>query len=224
MAILVLQLRIFAPKIWFRVAVYIGITLVTLVHWSNVPVYGILCTPRRDETWDMVLLSSKRCSAASTHTVVTGAIGTALDIYLLLLPLPIIAELNLAPRRKLGVALVFMAGVFAIIASACALYFRVVMWKGHDISWNAGKGVLCVFVETYVGIIVGCAPGVVALWKTGISKSNPFSSIRSLLSFSRFRTVRDSGKTERAYASGGDSYERLQGYRPVGGYHHIQGH
>lgn len=111
MAILVLQLRLFAPKIWFRVAIYIGIALVTLVHWSNVPVYGILCTPRRGENWDMVLLSSKRCSAASTHTVVTGAIGTALDIYMLILPLPIIAELNLAPRRKLGLALVFMAGI-----------------------------------------------------------------------------------------------------------------
>lgn len=111
MAILVLQLRVFAPKIWFRVTVYVGIALVTFVHWSNVPVYGILCIPHRGEKWDMVLLSSKRCSAASTHTVITGAIGTALDIYMLILPLPIIAELNLAPRRKLGLVLVFMAGI-----------------------------------------------------------------------------------------------------------------
>lgn len=111
MAILVLQLRVFAPKTWFRVAVYIGIALVTLVHWSNVPIYGILCTPRKGERWDMALLSSKRCSVASTQTVVTGAIGTALEIYMLILPLPIIAELNLAPRRKLGLVLVFMAGI-----------------------------------------------------------------------------------------------------------------
>ena len=111
MAILVLQLRVFAPKNWFRVMVYVGIALVTFVHWSNVPIYGILCIPHRGEKWDMVLLSSKRCSAASTHTVITGAIGTALDIYILILPLPIIAELNLAPRRKLGLVLVFMAGI-----------------------------------------------------------------------------------------------------------------
>lgn len=80
------------------------------------------------------------------------------------------------------------------------------------------------FVETYIGIIVGCAPAVVALWKTGISKSVMFSSIRSLLPFSRFGAVRDNGKTERVYLSGGDSHERIRGHRPFDEYHHIQGH
>lgn len=105
-----------------------------------------------------------------------------------------------------------LAGTLPKVFSACKY------------SWTAKKDLTFhSFVETYVGIIVGCTPSVVALWKTGILKSIPFSTIRWLLSFSRFITVRDHGKTERADLSGGDSHERLPGYRPVDGYNHIQG-
>ncbi|KAI9792568.1 MAG: hypothetical protein M1816_002088 [Peltula sp. TS41687] len=180
-SILVLLHGVFAPKVWFRASIYIGIVLVTLVHWSNVPVYVALCTPRAGESWDLALLQG-RCGHSATHTLVAGTLGTAIDIYILILPLPIIFGLNLPFKRRVGLALIFLVGIIAIAASAIALYYRVVMFHGQDISWNGAKAVICVFVETYLGIMVGCAPALVSIWRNQISKSEFYSNIRTLLS------------------------------------------
>lgn len=168
-----------------RFFIYVGIVSVTLVHWSNVPVFAALCTPRRGEGWDMMLLSSTRCKPVSIHTVVTGATGTATDIYLLILPLPIILALNMAWRKKIGLILVFMAGILwvlvmlasrpdswpirsAIIASSCALYFRVILLKGKDISWDSAKVVICVWVPINSK----------SHWKKMVKASTNFTQVR----------------------------------------------
>ena len=52
-----------------------------------------------------------RCSTLASMGPVQGAVGVAADIFILVLPLPIVYELNLEPQRKVGLAAVFLAGV-----------------------------------------------------------------------------------------------------------------
>ena len=108
-AILVLQLRIFKPKRWFRILTYVSLAILTLTNWSNLPVYGALCVPHNSsEGWNFALLEA--CLPASTQTVVTGSIGLAFDLYMLILPQPLIFQLHLSFAKKLGLALTFAAG------------------------------------------------------------------------------------------------------------------
>lgn len=151
-AILLMQLRVFAPKKWFRVLSYAGIVFILIVHWSNVPVYGALCVPRGNESWGLPVML--RCAEASKHTVIVGALSTAFDVFQFVLPLPIIAGLHLDFRRKIGISLIFLAGILyviphrtlfsqslltplrAVVSSAISLYYRVLLYKGDDIMWN----------------------------------------------------------------------------------------
>lgn len=47
-----------------------------------------------------------------------GAVGLAADIFIFILPLPIIYQLNLSTRRKIGLATVFLTGVLYVLSTS----------------------------------------------------------------------------------------------------------
>ena len=44
-------------------------------------------------------------------TIVTGVVNTLIDIYIMILPIPLILRLQLTPRRKFGVIIIFAIGL-----------------------------------------------------------------------------------------------------------------
>lgn len=71
--------------------------------------------------------------------------------------------------------------VRATVASIISLYYRVLLYQGQDITWNSGNVYICVVVETYTLIIVGCTPAIAAFWKTKVSSSKFYHSVKSIL-------------------------------------------
>ena len=110
-AILLLLLRIFKPMLGFRTLVYIGIALVSIVNLFAVPLYAALCRPLKGQRWDFAMLESRCAHPTSLHTVIIGVLGTVLDIYVWVIPLPLVFGLHLPLKKKIGVAIVFMAGI-----------------------------------------------------------------------------------------------------------------
>ncbi len=108
-AVLALYLRLFGPKRWLRHASYIALVILTLVYWSSPVVAGIFCAPRAGKPWDGEVII--RCVGSRVMGPVHGAVGVAADIFLLILPMPVIFRLNLATGRKIALAAVFMMGV-----------------------------------------------------------------------------------------------------------------
>ena len=103
-----LYLRLFSPKVWLRYACYIGLITTFLSYWVAIPLTGIYCAPRNRGPWDFQVF--KRCTATLVMSPVHGAVGLAADIFILVLPLPIVYQLNMALPKKIGLCVVFLMG------------------------------------------------------------------------------------------------------------------
>ena len=115
MAILLLLPRIFTyHQLWFRVCVWTAAALVTIVHLSSVPIYIVFCTPRVGNSWEDVLVTSQ-CAPTIEHQLIQGVLGLVLNVFILIIPLPIIFGLNLPKRRKAGIIVTFSYGILYII-------------------------------------------------------------------------------------------------------------
>ncbi|EHK96393.1 hypothetical protein M7I_7892 [Glarea lozoyensis 74030] len=142
-----------------------------------VPLAGVYCVPKIGHAWDMSLMAS--CGKLAIVAPLQGAVGLATDLFILILPAPILWGLNLPPRKKLGVTLVFLAGTFAVIASTVSLYYRIRTWLGHDPTWNGSIITITTFVEGFVTVIVSCAPAISCFWLNIVTKSSIYNSIVS---------------------------------------------
>ena len=60
---------------------------------------------------DAATLQLRLCVDTWKVTIVSGAINTLIDLYILILPITMVMKLQLTPRRKLGVLVIFMIGL-----------------------------------------------------------------------------------------------------------------
>lgn len=104
-----LYLRLFDSKLWFRYASWVGIVSAFVIYIHSVPLIASFCVPRNGDRWAS-LATFARCKRASADALAQGAGNIALDMYLLLLPLPVICRLQMPLKRKIGVAAVFLFG------------------------------------------------------------------------------------------------------------------
>jgi hypothetical protein len=77
---------------------------------------GILCGPRggQDRASYMAGMNGPKCGTPDgimqVFAVTSGSIDLLTDVYLLVLPLPAVYELDLPKRRKAGVMAIFLTG------------------------------------------------------------------------------------------------------------------
>lgn len=143
-AILTLYLRIFTVKHVMRGLIYGGLIVLFLVYATFIPLTVVLCTPRKGGAWNLVLL--QKCKPTSIALVVQGVFCLLSDIYILVLPLPVIWNLNLKPKKKIGLMVVFMSAGFGIIATALGLYYKIQNFRAADPTWDSAMMYLCVYV------------------------------------------------------------------------------
>ncbi|KAL9034264.1 MAG: hypothetical protein Q9180_005504, partial [Flavoplaca navasiana] len=193
-AILTLYLRIFSVKRVMRGLIYGGLIVLFLVYATFIPLTVVLCTPRNGGAWDLVLL--QKCKPTAIASVIQGVFCLLSDIYILVLPLPIIWKLNLKPKKKIGLAVVFMSAGFGIIATALGLYYKVQNFRAVDPTWDAAIAYLSVMIENYVTVIVSCAPAVASSWTNIVAKSAAFLSLQSYLRLGRSSASSDKRSTK----------------------------
>ncbi|KAL8878622.1 MAG: hypothetical protein Q9192_008409, partial [Flavoplaca navasiana] len=198
-AILTLYLRIFTVKRVMRGLIYSGLIVLFLVYATFIPLTIVLCTPRKGGAWDMVLL--QKCKPTSIALVVQGVFCLLSDIYILVLPLPVIWNLNLKPKKKIGLTVVFMSAGFGIIATALGLYYKVQNFRAADPTWDSAIMYLCVIIENYVTVIVSCAPAVASSWTNIIAKSAALLSLQSYLRLGRSSASSDKRSTKLKFYS-----------------------
>ena len=105
-SVLVLFYRLFKVSNLMRLLILLGIAFAALCCLAFT-VYEIMAEVT---CVDAASLRSQICVGAETFTVVTGAVNTAVDIYILVLPIAIVLRLQLTMRRKLAVLTVFAIG------------------------------------------------------------------------------------------------------------------
>lgn len=104
-----LYYRVFAPKKLFRYIITIGIGFCFAVYFAYLAVAAYFCAPHAGKGWDAMILYS--CSRSGFYYIISGGANLALDIFMLVLPLPVILRLQLPMNKKVGILAIFMTGL-----------------------------------------------------------------------------------------------------------------
>jgi hypothetical protein len=115
-ALLLLYLRIFRPSRKANVMIWAGILFVVLFGLAFVIAYLLLFVPHSggDNAW--ALNSARNDIALLNVNATQGLIFAIQDLYILVIPIHMVAGLHLARRMKLGVIALFLTGLLYVLS------------------------------------------------------------------------------------------------------------
>lgn len=117
--ILLLLIRVFGQlNRWLRITATLTIIFTGLAILAGDAYNAHICMPPKDDAGFTVkyLLG---CVNVTLYTgVAVGSIGILADVIIFILPLPVIAKLQLATEKKIGLVLVFLAGMGSVVSIA----------------------------------------------------------------------------------------------------------
>ena len=87
------------------------------------------------------------------------------ELYLFVLPIPVIWGLKMPLRRRLGVLAIFGTGLISVAASAIGLWVRILNAQSPDFFWWLAPTLTLSAVETSTAIIVASAPYLPAFFR-----------------------------------------------------------
>ena len=106
LALFLLYYRLFASHRGTKIAIYSGIVINCLIYVSFAISYCVLCIPGRGESW-----VATKCTRSNKQNDFLGTFSLASDLYIFVLPLPVLSSLQMPFGRKLGVAATFGTGL-----------------------------------------------------------------------------------------------------------------
>ncbi|KAN0115222.1 hypothetical protein V8E51_004766 [Hyaloscypha variabilis] len=176
-SILLFYLRVF-PNAWFRTADLITLAIV-VTSWVGIIIPTIFqCNPISG-VWDV--LQHGNCVDLHAFTYTTGGLFIALDVIILILPIPCLVKLKMDRKKKINVIFMFSIGVVACITSVVRLHFIVCFANSSDPTWDDVDAAIWSTLEFSVATICACLPAIRALFShwfpslfgsTNISSSN----------------------------------------------------
>ena len=107
LSVLLLLYNLFSVNKTTRYLIYLGIGIsacfcVALTGYNIAAV--VHCV-------DAASLQLRVCADGWKVTIANGTVNTLIDLYILVLPIAMVLRLQLTPRRKFGVLLIFMVGL-----------------------------------------------------------------------------------------------------------------
>ncbi|EPE33788.1 hypothetical protein GLAREA_06801 [Glarea lozoyensis ATCC 20868] len=206
--ILLLYIRLFGVKNWLKVSSYITLAVTFIIFFVGMVYTGVACSPG-NKVLDIPFILN--CTTTSTKIGVTlGTTSVVADLIILVLPIPVILKLQMAGPKKIGLFIVFLTGVFAIVASAVSLYYKWGSFKGT--SNDLTSAMVCTVIEASIAIIVGCIPSTYSFWSQSIVKLTIYSRIKtafSSMSGSRSRTTKSTKRSTFASNPAGGSGDHI---------------
>ncbi|EQL03605.1 hypothetical protein OCS_00685 [Ophiocordyceps sinensis CO18] len=150
--------QLFAIKTSAKTAIRLGQTFNFLLYATGIAVATYYETPRAGEQWTAIL--DGRALIPLPWWETQSALSVLLDLYIFILPLPIIVGLRLSAKQRLSLIAVFSLALMGIGASIASLVERVKIVDSMDQTWISAILALCTFCEVSVAIIVSSAPAV----------------------------------------------------------------
>ncbi|OTA91521.1 hypothetical protein M434DRAFT_32685 [Hypoxylon sp. CO27-5] len=151
LCLLLFYLRVFGVKKAFRIIVFASVAILAAFYSAMVGVaIGSLvkCTGISQQ-------ANPFCKAYSGPIVLLNAtFNVVTDFWILLLPFPLLARLNLQFRQKLSLIPVFAAGLGACAASLARMIEFATNYRSADVFWYQATN--AIVVEINIAIIVAC--------------------------------------------------------------------
>ncbi|KAI6713624.1 hypothetical protein JHW43_003867 [Diplocarpon mali] len=165
-AMLVFYLRLMdrISRFW-RVRIFIGFGIVGVTFAASIITLYTACHPLH-KYWQIKPDPGSRCQVALTRPMVWVTFISSLitDIYLMLVPLPMLWSTNLRMAKKLAASFVLGAGVFVLI---CAI-LKVIYVETDPVD-GARLGAQWTMRESFVSVIVTSLPMVFPLLKAWLA-------------------------------------------------------
>ncbi|KAI1632376.1 hypothetical protein F4809DRAFT_656422 [Biscogniauxia mediterranea] len=181
LTILALYHRIFQPVLWAKRSIWAGVILVATFYSVLLMVLLVPCVPIHGESW-LAKTTHGACPTVQVkNSQAQGIFGLVSDLYILAIPISQVSRLSLAPKRKAGVLVVFLTGIFAIASSIGGLASREQITL-TDVSFLTTPS-LFGLLEISIGLICSCMPVITAPLKILIAKM--ISSWHSIKQYSR---------------------------------------
>ncbi|KAI1371224.1 hypothetical protein F4677DRAFT_450646 [Hypoxylon crocopeplum] len=128
--LLLFYIRIFSIKKWLRITCYVVLAATAVVYLVCAIYSGANCIPGNG-IYDVPF--QLQCEARTLIPALCRCFTSIFtDVVALSLPLAVVTRLHLPRTRKIGLALVFMTGIFAIIAGCVSLYYQWRMAKSSS--------------------------------------------------------------------------------------------
>lgn len=105
-SIFLLLLQVFSVNKGMRRAIYAGLIANAIIYTPNLIVSPILGAPHAGETWTDVLLSQRTINEKWLGTY-QGPFAVLLDIYIFILPLPVLKNLNMPGNKRIKLFILF---------------------------------------------------------------------------------------------------------------------
>lgn len=109
-SVLLLYGKVFSRDRRMKTFIYAGIGYLLITNGVSTILFGALCTPRNGESY-LVRYTSPQCvENVDNLGIANGVCNLIADIYLLVLPLPVIWKLHLSTKKKYALIGLFMTG------------------------------------------------------------------------------------------------------------------
>lgn len=133
LSILLLYIRIFGVYEKVRLACYFGIVFFTLFYiaYAGVQVAFLV------ECVSSASLQKELCKNVYNLTIFQSAFNVVSDFYVFIIPIPRIIDLQVNKRQKIGLLVIFLAGLVACLVSIARLAITAVTLNRPDKLWNA---------------------------------------------------------------------------------------
>lgn len=100
-----------------RIAIYIGLVFLTLLYWAGVPLESYFSAPHVGQSWDELLINGSP-ARLNYWGIVQGSGAVLVDLYIFILPMPIVAKLHLSTKKRLQLICVFFTAFMQVSTEA----------------------------------------------------------------------------------------------------------
>ncbi|MCJ1311614.1 hypothetical protein MMC25_005287 [Agyrium rufum] len=180
--ILLFYWRIF-PGRNFHMSIWAVGIYVVLYSIGSAVAFIFQCTPVQG-FWHQTATTT--CVNQNSLYIATGALNTFSDVFILLMPLPVLMSLQLARQRKVALLFVFSLGGFVCIVSVCRIIFLTKIVRA-DFTYSNVSSALWSAVEAQIGVVCANLPSTRPLFPWVIAKASTNQSFSTMVRSFRSR-------------------------------------
>ncbi|KAJ3579752.1 hypothetical protein NPX13_g817 [Xylaria arbuscula] len=179
-------------NIGYTVVLIVCIAYDFVIYVTSLILATYWATPHSGETWDSLINGAGSTAQYIIFVAIgQGAASILLDLYIFILPLPIIARLNLSARRKWKIGAIFLVGFLGVLSSVTSFVLRVLELTESESLYLGSVVLLTNLVEMDIALIVCSAPAFASFMRVYVLQSPAFMSIRSFLGSRNKDTVNE---------------------------------
>ncbi|CUS14908.1 unnamed protein product, partial [Tuber aestivum] len=156
LSVLIFYRRVMGHHTWFKWAADCMIVFILLIGIGSEAILFSHCRPFA-YYWNRTIPNGY-CWNLELFYFVNAGVNIVADVVITFLPLPLLSQLELPKRQKIGLCVIFSLGGLACAISAVRVFQLPALNHTKDITWDITSAMLWYFVEAHLIIIAACGP------------------------------------------------------------------